>query len=211
MIALCRKLVQADRSMREGRWAKSELVGEEITGKNVAIIGFGHIGRRTAQVLKLGFAMQVTIYDPTLKPEERDFCKLSGYIVAPSLHEAVRQAQFVILHPSISPTSSLMINNEIIAQMPRSVRILNMARAEICDQQALLMHIRSGHIGGLAIDPWWDEPATQENNPFINMENVIMTPHIGGNTKESMERVTKEGIQTVTQFLSTISAHDHSL
>jgi len=194
VVALARHVVPLHSGMEEGRWLRTEYKGEEISSKNVVIIGYGNIGRRTAKLLKT-FGCFITIYDPTLSQQEKDHAILEGLNIATCENCSVKDMDFIILHPSYNPTSHHFINQKKINKMKKGVKILNLARGNVMDQEAVLGGLNNGTIGGLAIDCWWEEPP--KYNPFQNFSNVIMIPHIGANTKEALGRSTKEAINLI--------------
>ena len=194
LIALARHVVPLHHGLEEGKWLRTEYKGSEISGKNIAIIGYGYIGRRTAKLLK-AFDCSITVYDPTMSKQEKDFAILDGLTIATCENCSVKEMDFIILHPSYNPTSHYFINQKKIGKMKRGVKILNLARGSVMNQEAILEGLKSGVIGGLAIDCWWEEPP--KDNPFKDFPNVIMTPHIGANTKEALGRSTKEAIELI--------------
>jgi len=197
-LSLARNITHADRDTRNGNWNKDSFVGEELYGAFVSVIGFGNIGKRTAELLRV-FGCQITVYDPTMTTEEKDNALRSGYHVEDCLNCVVKKARFIFLHPSLSITSKGMFNEEIFKKMQKMPYIINLSRASVVDEKALLDAFKNKQISGAAIDVWWEEPI--KNNPFHDY-NVIMTPHIGGSTKESLDKITDGVISQVINFFN---------
>ena len=197
IIALSRHIIPLQKSMEQEKWLRSEYVGTELSGKHVAVIGYGYVGRRTVKLLK-AFNCSITIHDPTMTKEEKDHAILDGCLIETCENCSVKQADFIVLHPSYNPTSHHFINQKKIGKMKKGVKIINLARGNVMDQEATLEGLKNGIIGGLAIDCWWEEPP--KNNPFKDFENVIMTPHVGANTEEALNRSTAEAINLIEKY-----------
>jgi D-3-phosphoglycerate dehydrogenase len=195
-IALSRHLTTVHQGMQQGQWLKNEPQGCEISGKNFTVVGYGYTGRRTVQLLN-AFNCTVRVFDPTLSEQELDHLKLQGGIHAPSLMDSMADTDFLILHPSLSIGSEHLIDERALVAMPQGAKVINLARGEIIVEADLLTALQSGHLGGAAIDTWWEEPP--QTNPFAQLSNVIMTPHIGANTAEALQRTTKQAIKLIEE------------
>lgn len=186
-ISLSRHIIIGHQGMKEDRWVRNELVGSEIFKKNVSVIGFGYVGRRTASLFK-AMGCSIKIYDPTLKEEEIDTARLLGYEIETCENCSVKEADIIVLHTTYNPTSHHFINKKKVGKMKRGALLINLARGHVLDEDAVFHGLEDGIIGGAAIDTWWDEPP--KDNRFAKFENVVMTPHIGANTKEALTRTT---------------------
>ncbi len=198
-IALSRNIVKNHQAMMQGEWIRDQFVGAELYGKTISIIGFGHIGRRTAMIFK-AMGCSIKVHDPTLKDEEKDFAALLGYTLENCENCAVKRSDVVILHPTYNPTSHHFINRKKISKLKSGVLLINLARGGVMDEEAVLEGLENRIIGGLAIDTWWEEPP--KHNRFTKFDNVIMTPHIGAHTKEALARTTAQAIKLVDEYFA---------
>jgi D-3-phosphoglycerate dehydrogenase len=194
MLALARKIPQAQISMLHGKWEKSKFKGVELHGKTLGIIGLGKIGREVAKRAK-AFEMRMIAYDPLINSEV--FTSLG--VEAIDLQELFRQSDFVTIHvPYIEETKHL-VGEEQFEICKRDLRLINTARGGIVDEEALYRALTSGKIAGAALDVYEKEPP--ENNPLIGLNNVISTPHLGAGTFEAQQRVAEEIAESVANCL----------
>ncbi len=178
MLALSRKLVSADASMRQGKWDKNALVGRELKGKVLGIVGLGRIGRRIAEIAR-ALGMSVIIYDViTIPPDviEKLQCKVVG------LDEVFAQADYVTLHVPMTNETGHLVNGSRLSKMKKTAFVINTSRGGVVDEGALGAALRDGVIAGAALDVFEREPPTGE---ILNAPNTILTPHIGGQTEEA--------------------------
>lgn len=197
LLAVLRQIPLMDSTLRDhGKSLKEMTRGAELWGKKVTIIGFGYVGRRTARLLS-AFNCSITIYDPTLKTEEIDAALLQGYILTNVLNEAFN-TDILIFHPSSSITSYNLLNSKNIHLLRKGIVIVNMARAAVIEKAAILKGLQKKIIRGIGIDTWWSQPWNDQE--FSCFPNVVMTPHIGANTTEAVERVTKKAIEVIHEF-----------
>lgn len=183
MIALARKLVEADRSVRSGEWR--EIEGVHVWQKCLGIIGFGHIGRAVARRAQ-GFGMDVLAYD--VRPDEAAAQALGVRFVP--LHELLERADFVSLHAALTEESRGMIGAAELARLKPTAYLINTARGALVDEQALLTALQQGRLAGAAIDAHWQEPPPPDHLLFT-LDNVIVTPHIAFNTRETLQLVNR--------------------
>lgn len=168
MINLLRKVVPMHNSLVNGRWDKR--VGMQLKGKTVCIIGFGRIGRRTAELL-LPFQVDLVVVDPFITANALDVRQLE-------LHQALSIADVVVLHMS---DDDCVLNREALSQLKPGAYICNAARGTNMDEAALLEGLEKGSVSGAWLDCFTDEPY---NGPLCQHPNVILTPHVGSYTKE---------------------------
>jgi len=189
MISMARQVVKANSTMHNGKWEKKSLQGVELRGKTLGIVGLGRVGMEVAR-RALPFGMTVVGYDPFVSPA---VARENNVELAP-LDELFRRADYLTLHVGLTPQTEGLINATSIATMKKGVRIINCARGELVQDEALLAALKSGQVAGAALDVFTSEPL--KDSPYFNLENVILTPHIAGSTNEAQEAV---GIQIARQ------------
>jgi D-3-phosphoglycerate dehydrogenase / 2-oxoglutarate reductase len=188
LLALVRELPKFDASMRAGKWEKSSS-GAEVRGKTLGLIGLGRIGREVA-IRADAFDLRLLAFDPYMS--ESAASELSAELVP--LDKLFAESDFISLHTAVSPQTQGMINAESIAKMKKGVRIINAARGELINEADLAAAIKSGQVGGAALDVFAEEPP--KNCPLIGLANVVTTPHVAGSTAEAQEEL---GIQVAVQ------------
>ena len=181
MIALARSIPKADTALKNGKWLKKELMGVELKGKYLGIIGVGNIGRNVGRLAK-GLRMNLLGYD--IYPINRDYIKEVGMITT-DLLTLLASSDFVTCHIPITEETKHMINSERLAIMKPSSFLINTSRGEVVDEEALATALSSGKLAGAALDVFEVEPPT--NKKLLELPNVICTPHIAAQTKEAQE------------------------
>ncbi|MGB2627038.1 MAG: phosphoglycerate dehydrogenase [Candidatus Acidiferrum sp.] len=188
LLSLVRQVPKFDASMREGKWEKSSS-GAEVRGKTLGLVGLGRIGREVA-IRAAAFDMRLLAFDPYLS--ESAASELSVELVP--LGKLLAESDFISLHTAVSPQTQGMINAESLAKTKKGVRIINAARGELINEADLAAAIKSGQVGGAALDVFAEEPP--KNSPLIGLANVVSTPHVAGSTAEAQEEL---GIQVAVQ------------
>jgi D-3-phosphoglycerate dehydrogenase len=196
LLAQARNVAQAHTSLVDGRWERSKFGGIEVTGKTVGIVGFGRIGQLVAERAK-GLGMRVVGYDPFVA--DGRFTELGVDRVA-ELPELYGQSDFVSLHVASTPETRGMIDAEALGQMKPGARIINAARGDLVDENALAAAIESGHIGGAGIDVFREEPTTE--SVLFGLPGVVVTPHLGASTSEAQDRAGTAVAEQVAAALS---------
>ncbi len=181
LLALTRRIPQAHAALKEGRWDRSSFGGLELADKTLGLVGFGRIGQQVARRAR-GLEMRVLAYDPYVAGER--FREL-GARRAESLEELLAAADFVSLHATLTPESRGLIGRDELARMKDGVRIVNVARGELLDEDALLAALESGEVAGAALDVFSEEPYA---GPLLGLENVVVTPHLAASTHEAQDR-----------------------
>jgi D-3-phosphoglycerate dehydrogenase / 2-oxoglutarate reductase len=181
MIALARSIPKADSSMKSGKWLKKELMGIELKGKYLGIIGVGNIGRNVGRLAK-GLRMNLLGYD--IYPISQDYVKEVGMITT-DLNTLLASSDFITCHIPITEDTKHLINSDKLALMKPSGFIINTSRGEVVDEEALVSALTTGKIAGAALDVFEIEPPT--NKKLVELPNVICTPHIAAQTKEAQE------------------------
>jgi D-3-phosphoglycerate dehydrogenase len=185
MLGLARSIPFADASMKSGYWVKRDLVGVELYGKNLGVVGMGHIGAAVARgAAALG--MSVLGYDPMLSGEEISW---RGARPVP-LEELFSKADFVTLHIPLIPETRGFLGESAFRQMKDGVHILCTARGGIIDEEALLEVLESGKVAGAALDVYTQEPPGA--TALVSHPKVIATPHIGAQTQEAQARAAED-------------------
>ena len=194
LMALARNIPQAAASMKAGRWDKSKFVGAEIFNKTLGIIGIGHIGGLVAE-RAAAFKMHVIAYDPHIAPQTAS----SKGIPLVSLDELLSSSDYITLHIPRTKETENLIDAAALAKMPPGAKIINCARGGIVNERDLCEALKSGHLGGAALDVFETEPAA--NNPLCKLDNVICTPHLGASTVEAQAGVAAAVAERVVDYL----------
>lgn len=196
LLSLVRKIDGARSFVKENKWAgwdPSILLGEELHGKTFGIIGFGKIGQAVAR-RAVGFGLQVIYHNASGKKAPDPYLeKMTRYVTLPDL---LLKADFISIHVPSTPSTRHLINDEVISRMERRPVIINMARGEVVETGALVSALRSGAIRGACVDVTDPEPL-RGNHPLVNMENCIVTPHIGTATVECRYAMAKLAAQNI--------------
>lgn len=181
MLAQARNVPQAHAALVAGKWERSKWEGVELHGKTLGVVGLGRIGALVAQ-RALAFGMRLVAYDPYVAPER---ARQMG-VELMSLEELMAEADFVSIHlPKTSETAGL-IDADVLAKAKPGIRIVNAARGGILDEEALAEALRSGQVGGAALDVFSTEPCT--DSPLFSLPNVVVTPHLGASTHEAQDK-----------------------
>ena len=183
LIALARRVPQANSSLKSGHWDRKQFVGVELQGKTLGIIGLGRIGRVVASRAR-AFGMNIMAHDPFVAPEQaRDLD-----IGVVGLEEVFRRADFLTVHTPLTAETRGIIGENAFRKMKHGVRIINCARGGLIDERALYQAIQSGIVAGAALDVFEREPPAADN-PLLTLDEVIATPHLGASTTEAQEGV----------------------
>ncbi len=199
IVMLSRHLGDRTREVHEGVWKKVAVGSHEVRGRTLGIVGYGHIGSQIG-VLAEGFGMRVVFYDIVAKlpmGNNRSMSKLA---------DVLSVSDFVTLHVPETPQTRNMIGAEEIAKMKPGACLLNASRGTVVAIDALADGIRSGHIGGAAVDVYPDEPESNSSgfvSPLRGLPNVILTPHIGGSTEEAQEAIGREVSAALIKYVNT--------
>jgi len=179
LLSLARQIPRADSSMKEGRWAKKEFRGWQLNGKTFGVIGLGHIGEKVARLAK-AFGMKILITKRT-PPSPEILKELEAEFV--SLDELLRRSDIVSLHVPLTPQTHHMIGEREIRLMKDGAFLINTSRGAVVDEKALFNALKSGKLGGAALDVYEVEPP--EDYSLMKLPNVVCTPHIGAQTVEA--------------------------
>jgi D-3-phosphoglycerate dehydrogenase len=180
MLSLSRNIAKGDASMKRGEWAKNKLIGFELSGKTMGIVGFGRIGYLVGKKTK-ALGMRVLCYDVMID-KMMNFVNEAGAESVP-FDKLLAESDFVTIHVPLLPQTKYMFNAATISKMKKGAYIINAARGGIIEEKALVDALKSGHLAGAALDVYEEEPT--KNMDLVKMENVVCTPHIGAESKEA--------------------------
>jgi D-3-phosphoglycerate dehydrogenase len=181
LVALARNIPQAHAALKQGRWERSAWGGVELEGKTLGVLGFGRIGQQVAR-RALGLGMRVVAYDPFVAKER--FREL-GVERVESADDVLAVAEFLTLHLPLTPETRGFLGREAIAKLPDGARVINAARGELVDEEALVEALRSGKLAAAAVDVYSKEPY---EGPLLELDNVVATPHLAASTEEAQDR-----------------------
>ena len=199
IIALHRRLFDRSMQLHHGKWRKSATGAHEVRGRTLGIVGYGHIGSQVS-VLAEALGMRVLFHDvlPRMALGNARPCK--------SLDELLVQADVVTLHVPATPTTHHLIGQRQLERMKAGASLINNARGDVVDLDALAAAIASGHIGGAALDVFPEEPGSNDGEftcPLVGAANVILTPHVGGSTEEAQSQIAVDVAMKLARFAST--------
>lgn len=197
MMALTRNIHPAYQSLIEGKWDRKSYMGTELFGKTLGIIGLGRIGQAVAKRAQ-GFEMRVLGYDPFLPAARMKELGIEPY---PSARELLPHVDYLTVHTPLTDETRHLISTAEIATMKKGVRLINCARGGIYDEAALVEGLRSGQIGGVALDVYESEPCKE--SPLFGMPHVVCTPHLGASTEEAQANVAVEAAGLLVDFFTT--------
>jgi len=195
MMAMARKIPQAHASMKAGKWDRKSFEGTELHGKTLGVIGMGRIGSEFAK-RAIAFGMRVLAYDPFLSPSRAKALQVEVV----ELDEIYAQADFITVHVPVTEQTKGMINKSTIAKMKNGVRLINCARGDIVVQNDLAEALKAGKVAAAALDVYEKEPPV--DLPFLALDNVVLTPHLGASTHEAQESCGTEIAEQIAEALS---------
>ena len=195
LFAVARNVGQGHLGMSQGGWDRKQLVGVELEGKTLVVVGMGKIGQRVCRKAS-GVGMTVIGCDPFV---EEEVCQENGATLAP-LEQALSQADFISLHPPLNDHTRGMVNEEFLNQCKPGVRIVNVSRGPVIDSAALLKALDNGQVAGAGLDVFVEEPPAVDD-PLRSHPGVLCTPHLGASTVEAQDNVGLQSAQQVAAFL----------
>lgn len=199
LLAQARNISRADNALRGGRWERARWEGVELHGKTLAILGLGNVGRLVAQRAS-AFGMKVLAWDPFVAPERGRALGVS----LGELDEVVAEADFIAVCLAKTPETVGIVGKELIAKTKPGVRIINSARGGLIDEEALDEGLRSGQVGGAALDVFVNEPGegAEVSLPLFEHDSVVVTPHLGASTREAQD---KAGVTIAEQVVLALA------
>jgi len=199
MIALTRRIVELHNVVKQGQWKKEKyagFIGRDLIGKNLGIIGFGEIGSKVAEIAGT-LDMKVLVYDPYVDTSK--ILKAGGKPI--DLEQLLRESDVVSLHAALTKENEHIIDEKAISLMKRGAILVNTARGALVDESALCQALSNGRIAGAALDVFDEEPINRDN-PLLRLENVVLTPHIGGVTIERKQTQITACAKEIHRFLT---------
>jgi D-3-phosphoglycerate dehydrogenase len=193
MMTVLRKTAQANLSMQKGEWEKNLFTGSELTGKTVGIVGFGRIGQLVAKRLS-GFEPNILFYDPFISQTEIPNCRLEK-----DLNKLFIAADIITIHTPLMDSTKNLVNASLLKQMKKTAILINAARGGIVNEDDLLSVLKNKLIRGAALDVFSKEPLI-DNSPLRQLDNLVLTPHLGASTEEAQKRVGEMAVHQVIQF-----------
>ena len=199
MLSLAREIPRADREVRNGNWIKKELMGTELRGKYLGIVGLGNIGKRLGRLAR---ALNMNIIGYDVVPIDEEFSSEVGLMKA-DLGTLLSSSDYVSLHVPLLDSTKHLINAEKMSTMKNTSRIINTSRWGVIDEDALYEFLKDGKLGGAALDVFEVEPAT--SNKLASLPNFISTPHMGAQTKEAQSLAANVIAEKIIQILRGVT------
>ncbi len=199
MLSLAREIPRADREVRNGNWIKKELMGSELRGKYLGIVGLGNIGKRLGRLAR---ALNMNIIGYDVVPIDEEFSSEVGLMKA-DLGTLLSSSDYVSLHVPLLDSTKHLINAEKMSTMKNTSRIINTSRGGVIDEDALYEFLKDGKLGGAALDVFEVEPATSNN--LASLPNFISTPHMGAQTKEAQSLAANVIAEKIIQILRGVT------
>lgn len=188
IVALSRKLCDLSAQVHKGQWKKSAVGSKEVRGKKLGIVGYGHIGSQVS-ILAEAFGLKVSYFDVIKK------LPLGNSESVESLHQLLKESDFVTLHVPETPETQNMIGEKELQMMKKGACLLNLSRGSVVDLKALASALSNEHLAGAAVDVYPKEPKNNQEvfeSPLQGLDNVILTPHVGGSTEEAQINIGQE-------------------
>ena len=196
ILSVVRRVAEADRSMRAGKWERAQLRGVQLKDRTLGLVGAGRIGGEVA-VRCRAFGMKVIVYDPYLTAERADDLGLA----LTGLDEVLRHGDIISLHVPLTDETRYLIDGDAISKMKAGAFVVNVSRGGVIDEEALAQALVNGHLAGAALDVFESEPLSP-GSPLLDLPNVVLTPHLGASTVEAQELVAREIAESVREALA---------
>ncbi len=200
MLALARHTVKGDRDIRNGKWLKKEMQGTELRGKYLGIIGVGNIGKRLARLAR-AFNMNIIGYD--VIPIDEEFSKEVGLMKA-DLDTLLQSSDYVSIHVPLLDSTRHLLNAQKMSLMKDTAKIINTSRGGVVDEDALYDALKAGTLGGAALDVFEGKESDVVTSRLAELDNMILTPHIGAQTKEAQSLTANVIAEKIIQILRGI-------
>jgi phosphoglycerate dehydrogenase-like enzyme len=199
LLAVAKLIVKSHIIMRENKpWARPELLGVEVRGRTLGVVGYGRIGRRVAQICAQGLLMPTLIFDPFLPA---DAALPEGMSAVGSLDELLPRADFLTLHTPLAAETRHLIGARELALMRPGSFLINVSRGPVVDEAALIAALQAGHLAGAGLDVFDPEPPMPDN-PLLFMDNVVVTPHVASHTDMGYWRMSTGCVDQTLQIIA---------
>jgi D-3-phosphoglycerate dehydrogenase / 2-oxoglutarate reductase len=195
MLVLARRVIEADHSVREGKWERAQLQGVELGGKTLGLIGAGRIGGEVARRCR-AFDMEVTVHDPYLTTERA--AEIGVELV--DLDRLVETADVISIHVPLNDETRGMLDEGLLARVKRQAYLINASRGGVIDERALAVALEEGRLAGAALDVFEREPLPADS-PLRSAPNLVLTPHLGASTAEAQVAVGRDVAVSVKSAL----------
>ncbi|MGL6227264.1 MAG: phosphoglycerate dehydrogenase [Thermoguttaceae bacterium] len=196
LLAMSRNIHPAYQALVEGRWDRKQYTGTQVAGKTLGIVGMGRIGQVVAKFAK-AFDMKVLAFDPFLTPQKANEL---GVTLVESVHEMLPHVDYLTVHTPLNDATRGLFGKKELEMIKPGARLINCARGGIFDRDTLVEGMKSGKLGGVALDVYEEEPCTQ--HPLFGMKNVVCTPHLGASTEEAQTNVAVEAVELLIDFFT---------
>lgn len=193
MIGLCHNMLSGAEDLKSGIWHRDG--GQELTGKSIGIIGCGNVGQDLIRLLQ-PFQCEVRVHDIA---DRSKFCREWG-AVEMTFYEVIEESDIVSLHIPLTKDTDSLINKSVLEKMKPSAFLVNTSRGRVVHQGDLHQALVSGEISGAGLDVFWEEPPTDIK--FLQLPNLMVTPHIGGNAREAVEAMGRAAIQNLVDYFN---------
>ncbi|MBN1897812.1 MAG: hydroxyacid dehydrogenase [Spirochaetes bacterium] len=193
LLTLARKLHEADKSTKEGKWEKKKLKGTELYNKTLGLVGVGRIGLAVAK-RALGFEMKVLGFDPYIDKKTLGENNITS---VEKLDDLLSRSDIISIHSPLTDETKNLINETNINKMKNGAIVVNSARGGVVDESALAKALQSGKLSGAALDVYEKEPLV--DSPLMKLNNIVLAPHIAASTQEAQERVGIESAKTIIE------------
>jgi D-3-phosphoglycerate dehydrogenase len=194
LLAMLRKIPEAQASLKSGEWKRTKFVGTELQGKTVGLVGLGQVGARVAGRLR-GWQVTILAYDPYVTPERAAELGVRPVL----LDELLASADVVSLHTPVTPETTGLLNAARIGRMKKGAFLVNCARGALVDESALVAALDAGHLAGAALDVYAVEPP--KDFALMKHPKIVCTPHLGASTVEAQDRVAVETVEMLAEAL----------
>ena len=193
MIGLCHNMSSGSEELKSGSWRREG--GQELTGKSIGIIGCGNVGQELVRLLQ-PFQCRIQVRDIA---DRSRFCREFG-AVETGFDEIIEEADIITLHVPLTENTENLIDKSVLAKMKPSAFLVNTSRGRVVHQGDLHQALVSGEIAGAGLDVFWEEPPVETE--FLQLPNLMVTPHIGGNSREAVEAMGRAAIQNLVEYFS---------
>ena len=193
MIGLCHNMSSGSEELKSGSWRREG--GQELTGKSIGIIGCGNVGQELVRLLQ-PFQCKIWVQDIA---DRSGFCREFG-AVETGFDEIIEEADIITLHVPLTENTENLIDKSVLAKMKPSAFLVNTSRGRVVHQEDLHQALVSGEIAGAGLDVFWEEPPVETE--FLQLPNLMVTPHIGGNSREAVEAMGRAAIQNLVEYFS---------